>query len=286
MAAPNNDPKKTWDFTLNNFTDADVEMFHNWEDQVNTMVVSKETGEGGTPHLQGKITFKRAYRFSQLKKLHDRVHWEQTKACADALYCMKSESEVIINVYNKRQGKRSDLMEAIESAKRGASAAQLWKEHPAAMVRYSKGIMKYREVVNDVPVLAQFTLADFPWTPFTDWSRSHILHGPAGCGKTQFALAHFSNPLFVRHLDDLKKLDVSHDGIVFDDMNFRHLPRESQIHLVDIDQPSSIHLRFENAWIPAGMRKIFTTNVPNGEIFFIDDPAVARRVTVTEVTGR
>lgn len=288
MAEENdNKPYKSWDFTLNNYTDDDITMFQNWAAEVNQIVVSKEVGESGTPHLQGSITFKRAYRFTQLKKLHGAVHWGKKKARADSLYCMKRDSEVIINICNKKQGERSDLKEAIESAKRGASAAEMWKEHPVAMVRYSKGLLQYREEIHRAPVLAMFTLADFPnWTPITDWSRAHILWGPARIGKTQFALAHFTNPCFVSHLDDLKKLDNSHDGIVFDDMDFNHLPRNSQIHLVDREQPRSIHCRFVNAVIPAGIRKIFTCNNRGGRIFDLDDAAICGRVTVTEVTNR
>lgn len=278
-------PAKTWDVTINNYTNDDIVLLNSWIDQVNSMVVSKEVGDSGTPHLQGRITFRRAYRLTALKKLHGTAHWEATKATHDSLYCMKQGSEVIINISNKRQGKRSDLDDAIALAEAGATTAELWRTHAKTMVRYSKGILKYKEVINTPIVKSDFSLTDFSWTPITDWSKSHIIWGPPGCGKTQFALAHFTNPLFVRHLDDLKKLDA-HDGIVFDDMKFRHLPRESQIHLVDIDQPSSIHLRFENALIPAHTKKIFTTNEELGLIFDLFELAVARRVTVTEVSER
>lgn len=278
-------PAKTWDLTVNNYDNTDIDLLKSWSEEVNTMVVSKEVGESGTRHLQGRITFKRAYRLTALKKLHGTAHWEATKATQDSLYCMKQGSEVIINISNKRQGKRTDLDDAIAMAEGGATAGELWRAHPKTMVRYSKGILKYKEVINAPVVRGDFKLEDFTWAPIDDWSKSQVISGPPGCGKTQFALAHFDNPLFVRHLDDLKKLD-GHDGIVFDDMKFRHLPRESQIHLADIDQPSSIHLRFENALIPANMKKIFTTNEPEGMIFDLFDSAISRRVTVTEVSER
>lgn len=276
---------KTWDLTVNNYTDEDISLFASWQHQVTSMVISKEVGEQGTPHLQGRITFKRAYRLAALKKLHNSAHWEPSKACADSLYYMKKESDVILDFCNKSQGKRTDLDEAIAAVDAGASTKELWKTHTKTMIRYSKGILRYREIANTPEVTAQYLLDDFPWSPITDWSTSHVIWGPPGVGKTQFALAHFHHPLFVSHLDELKKFD-GHDGIVFDDMAFLHMPREAQIHLVDIEQPRSIHLRFENAVIPANTKKIFTTNIHGGHVVDLLDSAISRRVTVTEVSNR
>ena len=43
-------PAKTWDFTINNYTDTDVSMLKMWCDgEVGRMAVAKEVGEEGTP---------------------------------------------------------------------------------------------------------------------------------------------------------------------------------------------------------------------------------------------
>lgn len=102
--------------------------------------------------------------------------------------------------------------------------------------------------------------------------KSIFLHGPSAVGKTHFALAHFSKPLLVSDIDDLKKFNAHlHDGIVFDDMSFLHVPVEKVIHLVDQDFTRSIRCRHANASIPANTMKIFTHNTANP--FFSDTGA-------------
>lgn len=103
-----------------------------------------------------------------------------------------------------------------------------------------------------------------------------ILIGESNIGKTSFAKALLPNALIVSHMDDLGLYDVTaHSGLLFDDMEFTHIPRSAQIHLVDIDDARSIHIRYQTANIPANTKKIFTTNL---EDIFLDDPAINRRI--------
>jgi hypothetical protein len=98
----------------------------------------------------------------------------------------------------------------------------------------------------------------------------------------------FECPLVVSHIDDLGDFDASrHDGIVFDDMSFAHLPREAVIHLVDWDLDRSIHIRYKRALIPARTRKIFTSNKTFYENFPADPSgAIRRRISrIIHVTG-
>lgn len=105
--------------------------------------------------------------------------------------------------------------------------------------------------------------------------------GPSGCGKTTWATRVAPKPaLWCRHIDDLRKLRVGHHAsIIFDDMDFRHLPRVAQIHLLDTHMPSSIHVRYGTVLIPADMPKIFTGN----ERMFIDDEAINRRIRIFNI---
>lgn len=119
--------------------------------------------------------------------------------------------------------------------------------------------------------------------PLEEGFRALVIWGPTGTGKTQYALAHFKQPLLVSHMDDLKDFDENrNDGIVFDDMSFQHLPRESMIHMLDWDVGRSIHCRHTCAYIPEHTRKIFTTNNDHGCIFPVDDSgAIGRRISRT-----
>lgn len=104
--------------------------------------------------------------------------------------------------------------------------------------------------------------------------RSLCLVGHPGIGKSTWAKKNVPKPaLWVRHLDDLKDLDSTCKSIIFDDMDFRHLPRTTQIQLVDRENPCSIHCRHRVARIPAGVHRVFTGN----SLMFIDDTAIKRR---------
>lgn len=109
--------------------------------------------------------------------------------------------------------------------------------------------------------------------------RSLVITGPSGFGKTTWALKNCQKPsLFVTHMDTLREFRAGfHKSIIFDDMSFKHLPRESQIQLVDREQSRSIHIRYGTARIPAGIQKIFTSNVP---IFDTTEEAIARRINL------
>lgn len=275
---------KTWDLTINNYTDDIIDMLKLWEPEVTRMVVAKEVGEQGTPHLQCKVTFKMTRRFSAIKKLAGTAHIEKSLVTLDFLYCLKLDTgadNVVINVDNRKQGRRSDLAEACDALKEGATVNTLYRDHTEVMVKYGAGMERAAKRLRAQAVVKYH--GPYLWPFITDWSTTHVIVGPAGIGKTQFAKAHFENPFVVSHIDMLLDYDPAiYDGIVFDDLSVAHLPRNSQIHICDIDEPRAVHCRYACANIPANTRKIFTCN-PGFFPFIENDPAVNRRVTVTEV---
>lgn len=117
---------RTWVFTVNHFTEEDIKWVMDLE--VNRITVAKEVGDEGTPHLQGAVTFKRVYTFSQVKKLHPKAHWEQAKAAQDFNYCRKAGSEVIRDERRSVQGKRTDIEEIREGLEAGDDMKQVLKK--------------------------------------------------------------------------------------------------------------------------------------------------------------
>lgn len=117
-------------------------------------------------------------------------------------------------------------------------------------------------------------------------TKSLIAWGPPGIGKTQWAKAHFRCPLLVNHMDVLKSFKQGvHDGIIFDDMDFNGTwcLRDTQIALLDQEEPRDIHCRYRTAFIPAGTPKIFCTNQDRGWIFPFDDQALKRRAQIIHI---
>ena len=167
-------------------------------------------------------------------------------------------------------------------------------DHGVAFAKYHKGLERVREILRAARVRPnRFKLDDFRNTAIDlNESPTVILSGPTGLGKTQFALAHFERPYLVSHIDQLRDFDETRfDGIVFDDMSFSHMPANTRIHLVDDECDRHIHVRYNTAFIPAGTKKIFTTNTgwdilisPTDDLSQIQ--AIRRRVDLVEIEDK
>lgn len=82
---------RNWCFTLNNYDDEDLKLFQ--EIPKSKFTFQQETGENGTPHLQGLLMFDNARTLKSMKKIHPRAHWEVCRNIkASQLYCSKKET--------------------------------------------------------------------------------------------------------------------------------------------------------------------------------------------------
>lgn len=280
---------KSWVYTLNNYTENDEKIIQAWEHTYSAY--GRETSESGTPHLQGFITFKRAYRLSALKKLMPRAHWEKACTSDAANYCFKEGDFWLSDQRRKRGRGGSKLEDLTEFITGGGSLDDAWKQFPDTMVKHYRGIELLAAKMQPKRAKAEYDAESFirelhSFEDDLNEMTSLILQGPPGTGKTQYALAHFNTPLLVSHMDDLREfVGTTHDGIVFDDMDFKHLPRTTQIHLTDCALDRTLHCRYQNACIPRGTKKIFTTNEEN-TCFDISDGAIKRRCTILRVRAK
>ena len=209
------------------------------------------------------------------------------------VYCLKEGGATIETGIMMKQGARTDLEGVTASIVSGSTLGELWKDHTTLMIKFGAGIRACYTALSPnliMKPMKTWDLIDFPMTlPTLEITQalmntSVILWGESGSGKTCYARAMLPKALFVSHMDDLLKYDQGeHDGIVFDDMSLMHLHREAQIQLLDTEQPRSIHVRYTTATIPAGTKKIFTTNNNNGFIYNVGDAALERRVTKFEI---
>ena len=95
----------------------------------------------------------------------------------------------------------------------------------------------------------------------TAFDKTLVIVGEPGCGKTTWAKEHAPKPaLFVRHLDTLARFRPEHRSIIFDDLDFRHLPESTQKYLVDYENVAEVHIRYNVARIPEGIPRIITAN--------------------------
>ncbi len=83
---------RCWCFTLNNYSKEELTHLHNvFKNLCDDFAAQEETGETGTPHIQGYLYFKEAKTFNNITKLIPRAHVEKArKAIAAKQYCLKA----------------------------------------------------------------------------------------------------------------------------------------------------------------------------------------------------
>ncbi len=292
---------RRWIFVLNNWTtDEKDSILRLGEDleaaRCRYLIVACEVGSEGTPHLQGYVEFSSTKRMRGVKLLLGaRCHVEIARGTGteNRAYVRKDREEDEVpndEVYEfgelrqNRQGARTDLQRVQALIRDGQTETQIADQYFSQWVRYRQSFNEYRALINRTATTSNFALDTFPeeWRTIHMDRKALILWGPPNIGKTQFALALIGKALMVSHIDDLKDFDPDiHEGIVFDDMSFSHMPVSAQIHLVDWDFDRSIHIRYGLARIPQHTRKIFTTNTEGGEIFNLaSNLGVRRRVEI------
>lgn len=80
---------RNWCFTLNNYTSEEVNSLAQQE----CYLFQEETGENGTPHLQGILCFRNPMSLSSMKRINGRAHWEACRnKIASIQYCSKEST--------------------------------------------------------------------------------------------------------------------------------------------------------------------------------------------------
>jgi hypothetical protein len=80
---------KRWCFTVNYSNEA-IACFHDAADRA-YVIIGREVGENGTPHMQGYITFFKPKRLGACKHIHPTAHWEIARGSTEQniSYCSK-----------------------------------------------------------------------------------------------------------------------------------------------------------------------------------------------------
>lgn len=119
-----------WCFTINNYSPLDEQDCNECKDNdsVGYLIVGKECGVEGTPHLQGVIYFRTLKSLRQVKALLPRAHLERMRArcCDAAAYCKKDGDfweygECPLSQQDKGAAERQRWKDAREAATTGRS---------------------------------------------------------------------------------------------------------------------------------------------------------------------
>lgn len=157
---------RSWCFTLNNYTPAEVTSIQSAECKY--IIFGREVGEEGTPHLQGFVQFKDGKTMSAVKTTlgTDRLHLE---VCGgnpqqNITYCSK-QGDVFEKGVRPAQGKRSDLKRALDDINDGMrSRKKLRAEHPLVMAKYPNFIEQILVDTAPAPQKPEIELHDWQKT--------------------------------------------------------------------------------------------------------------------------
>jgi len=169
-----------WCFTVNNYNSDDEIWCYGlgWEAGCKYVVVGKEVGEAGTPHLQGYVYWSTLKSLGQMKDLHPTAHWEaQRGTCVQASdYCKKDGDFFDWGECPMDQKAKGDCgVERYELAIKAAQEGK-WDEVPAdILTKYSTGLQKAVTLLK--PPVGVRDVLDNEW-----W------YGPTGTGKTRRAV--------------------------------------------------------------------------------------------------
>lgn len=145
MSHFNSQRSRGWCFTLNNYTDDEVDSLSKGGSDSKSVVYlcfGKEVGDSGTPHLQGFLYTKTVKSFKQVKALlSPRAHVECQKGTTKQAieYCFK-DGDVTEYGTRPNQGKRTDLESVTSMIISGASLSDVALEHPTVYVKYHRGL--------------------------------------------------------------------------------------------------------------------------------------------------
>lgn len=166
-------------FTINNWQESDLEQCQALASRAQYIIVGKEVGDEGTPHLQGYIYFRVQTQFNTVKKALPRAHIEAAQGSPQQNYEYCSKQEVIYESGDRpMQGKRTELDAAVEDVKKEIKAGssrpmkRIAEDHPNTFVKFHKGLI---------------ALANELVEPRREIPEVVVYFGPTGAGKSKAA---------------------------------------------------------------------------------------------------
>lgn len=216
MSSPTTQKKRSFCFTINNYTDEDINQCKNLPYKY--IILGKEKGEEGTPHIQGYVFFSNPISFKSFKKKLPRAHIEVCRGSPqqNVEYCSKeeilfSEGEI------PKSGKRNDLDEIRKAVQNGEDMRTIITSYPAnyQTIKYAETIRKYLEKPRN-------------WKPNVKW-----YYGETGTGKTKTAYEVLGENAYFK--DGTKWWDGydAHESIIIDDFRPSAIPFQELLRILD-----------------------------------------------------
>lgn len=217
-----------WFFTLNNYAEDDAEKLIDlvFQEELQYIAFEAETGESGTPHLQGFLYTPHAKTRSAVSKLMPRA-WLAPKAGTDEQckkYCNK-EAGIMWMGTPPEQGKRTDIETFVQELKAEPDFRTLAMKHPRHCLRMMRNAKELHAIFHE---------------PSYEYKKPTVLvvYGKAGIGKTRRAHEYFRSKrvrYYVKGAASEKWWDgfYNHKGIIMDDFRSNQMKFHELLLLLD-----------------------------------------------------
>ena len=141
---------KNWAWTLNNYTEEDVNRLSVAHNEVQYLIFGREVApDNGTPHLQGFVQLKRKLSLAAVKRiLSQRAHVEVARNVPAAIeYCKKDDENFVeIGELSGGAGSRNDLEQFKDAVKGGLQSLREVREaHSEVYARHTRWCLEYMQ---------------------------------------------------------------------------------------------------------------------------------------------
>lgn len=281
-----------WCFTINNPTQADRD--HVAGLGINPLrkylVVGREQGQSGTPHLQGFVVFTRALTRTRVSSLLPRAHLQPTRGTSKqaADYCKKDGDFDEYGDCPLNKG-ANGLLDAfyewgkdfIASNGRAPTSPEVAREHPTVYLRYNRCVKLFEaqapipELRNGEPRAWQSDLADELGGEADDRSILFYVDEDGGKGKSWFQAWYLTqHPDKVQVLSAGRRDDVAHSVDPTKSVFFFNIPRGGMEYLqyTILEQ-----LKDRMVYSPKYNSKMkFLTTTPHVVVFCNEEPDLTK----------
>lgn len=195
-----------WCFTINNYTEEDENFCYGLGWMSKYVVVGREIGESGTPHLQGYVYFENRRNLAGMKALHETAHWEPQKGTPKqaAEYCKKDGDFFEWGVAPMSQEEKGDCGREAAKERWALAKAGKFEELPPENLKIYEYIYFKNLVVEDRSELHNLWIC-----------------GPSGCGKSRYVRDNFVS-FYTKSMSKWWDGYAHEDVVVLDDFDPEH----------------------------------------------------------------
>lgn len=170
-------------FTTNNPTDEQYDEIMQWcIDHCSYAVIGRETGESGTPHLQGYLELTVRKTFNVVREALFNSHIESRKGPARRAsdYCKKEDPVPWEFGELSKQGARNDIYDAYDAIRRNKRKREVAEDFTLTDAKYHRALDRYRSLVeeDDAPAFRDIEVLLYIGPPGTNKSRTAIKENP------------------------------------------------------------------------------------------------------------